>query len=832
MNGGWLLVVRAMSRHRLRVLLGLLAVALGMAAILGISIAETAIGSQASAAQAARAGSSDLDVRVSASDALSVEEAAHLGQIRGVAASAPLYEKRVIARDASGSVNGVTVNLVAVNQGGVALRAVSLASGRLPRADSSSEIAIDGTLSTAVTGSGTPLRIGDEIQLTTGTGPDTFTVVGLTAGTEGGPAFTRGAVYIGQAEMLSAFRLGLRTPLVALRLQPGTDPASVAQQVGVELGPRATVVDPRGTAGDPLAGLHPLLLLVSGLSLLVGGGVVMNSVYLAASERRREIGLLRAAGASTAQVVRLFLRESIVTALLAIPVGLAGGALLGAALVGAFAAPDLPAPALGIDWRICVAAAGIAVGIAIIAAALPAFAAGRAPVLTALRPHPSADREEMRPILVMLIPLATITAIGLFLWGGSVQSAAGVGCLLVAAISALPLVAPVVARLLAGLARPVSAQAPTAARTLGRRRNRTALTAGGLGLSIALAVGMSAVTESALSASDGWVSHLFGGDAVITSAVTQTDALADAVGGTPGLTVVSRIRLFGADAIGSEGSQSAVIAALDSAAENRHGALQIDGDRAAALNALAASRPAVIVPAGLASLNGWRSGQTLTLSTGAATVTALVSGIAAHTYPSGDGRETVVMDRAAAIRAFGAEAAGFDLLDVDTHGSPAVAGGAAVRYGMQSESVDELRAAARGALSHAAGILLAASAVAVIIAMLAVIDTLLVNARQGAREIALLRAVGLGRRQALRLGLTEATLLAATGAVCGLAMGAVVIVPLISAAQAPGFDLGYVYPLSTALLVLATVVVASLAAAVLPARRVAGARIADAIRSD
>ena len=108
----------------------------------------------------------------------------------------------------------------------------------------------------------------------------------------------------------------------------------------------------------------------------------------------------------------------------------------------------------------------------------------------------------------------------------------------------------------------------------------------------------------------------------------------------------------------------------------------------------------------------------------------------------------------------------------------------------------------------------------------------LVNARQGTRDLALLRAAGLSRRRALRLVLTEAGLLATTGTFLGVAAGCGLALPLLRAGSSPGFEPQFVLPLGTAAAALAAVVVGSLLAAALPARRASRAAIVSAIRHD
>ena len=212
---------------------------------------------QAGEAQLQQAGASSLDVRVDSGTGLAPEQITTLTDLPGVAQAVPLYEKRVNAGPAGGSLQGATVTLVGLQDSSAALRSVSVVAGRLPLPGSTSEVAIDEGLSTTLTGGfGSPIKIGQKIQMITGTGPDLFQVVGFTSGTSGGPSFTRDAVFVDDAAMLGPFGLGLHTPLVALRFAPGATVTAVSSRGArqVRIGgdhlrsPRGRI---RTTAGSP-----------------------------------------------------------------------------------------------------------------------------------------------------------------------------------------------------------------------------------------------------------------------------------------------------------------------------------------------------------------------------------------------------------------------------------------------------------------------------------------------------------------------------------------------------------------------------------------------------
>ncbi len=153
------------------------AVALGIAVVLAVQIAIQGLTVQAGEAKLQQAGASSLDVRVDSGAGLAPAQITTLSELPGVVQAVPLYEKQVTAGPAGSSLEGTTVTLVGLQDASAALRTVSVVAGRLPRPGSTSEVALDEGLSTALTGGfGTPIEIGQKIQLVTQTGPDLFRV--------------------------------------------------------------------------------------------------------------------------------------------------------------------------------------------------------------------------------------------------------------------------------------------------------------------------------------------------------------------------------------------------------------------------------------------------------------------------------------------------------------------------------------------------------------------------------------------------------------------------------------------------------------------------------
>jgi len=242
--------------------------------------------------------------------------------------------------------------------------------------------------------------------------------------------------------------------------------------------------------------------------------------------------------------------------------------------------------------------------------------------------------------------------------------------------------------------------------------------------------------------------------------------------------------------------------------------------------------PSFLEPAGLAAATGWTVGTQLPVQTQKGIVYFTIVGIVSHSFPAGDGGESLVMADDLARTYFGSTASGFDDLVITTRGPSTALAATATSYGMRAVPVSVIESDARAALQHSIGLVLAIALVSVIIAMLAVVNTLLVNVRQGTRELALLRAVGLGSRQAMRRVLTEAGLLAGAATLIGVAAGCLIAIPMLQASTTSTFAPGFVFPFETVIVLLLVVVLAAVVATIGPARRAVRTSVLSALRHE
>jgi putative ABC transport system permease protein len=821
----WPLIRQSLRRRPLRIVITATAVVLGTAALLSSQIVLSRLLTNAQQSALTRAGASDLDVRVGSGLDLTPAQITALQAIPGVSQAAPLYEKRVNALPSVTGTSGPVVSVVAVHNKTVALRQVSLAGGRLPADGSRNEVAVDVAVAHALT-PGVKTPIGSNIALQTATGPDEFRVVGLVADIGGGPGFVTSPVIVSETAIHSAFALNIRAPLVALALRSGTSTDQVAAAVRHLLGARAVAVDPRDSGVVGLAQVDTLVDFVAALAVLLGAVVVANSVAFSANERRSDLALLRAAGASSAMVARLLVTE---VAIIAVPAAVAGagcGLLLGE-LFSRLAAGSVPPSPQPVSVLALLLAPAVGVVAAVGGAFVPAITAARANIMEGLRPVVSERHSPRNNIVVLMAPAAAALAILAFAQGGTLTVAFGTALLLGAAVAILPLIAPPAIRLVALPLALFSADARQAAANLIKRRQRTSLTQVGLVVSTAVTVAIAAVSTSALQSSDEWVGQLFVGNTLIKSPVTEPDSLVAAFATSKQAGDVSAVRIMSVPV----DEQTVGVAVIDPLQYQRGGGLEVSTpSRQTAFKALT-QKGNVLVPALLAGSNGWGVGTKLSAVSANQTVTLTVAGVVDHGFPAGEDRETLIMGRDAAVAAFGNQAQGFDDLELNAS-DPSAAESEALRYGLSATPITTIQDAARQAVDRPLGLLQSLTAIAVVIAMLATINTLLLNIRAGVRELALLRAVGLSKRRARSLMLCEASLLSISGILIGVCVGALVAVPLLSVGSTLTFTLDYQFPVLTALGLVVVVVWLTLLISTRPSRRAAAQSIVSALRQE
>ena len=463
--------------------------------------------------------------------------------------------------------------------------------------------------------------------------------------------------------------------------------------------------------------------------------------------------------------------------------GLGLGALLAVAMVAfvrTVGSVTLDRPALPLDALAVALIVGI--GVTIAAALEPARRASRIQPVEALKPRldlPGSRTARLRWLVVVFVVVALVGVLVLprAAGGSGIAQALAVYAALLVGTLLIPVVLPAVARVAgAPFAVLLRFEERLARSSVVRDRSRTALTLGGLTIGLAMIVALGGVGEHARAAAAGWIASVVPGDVVVTSIrpiAADEGVIDDLKTGVPGLARVSPIATFDVALQGTRTDAAAVVGA-DMAADGR--LRFVAGDRAAALAALDAGG-STIVPVALADRLGLTVGRSVAVpTTNGGRLELKVAGIVERSIPGKSG-EAMLVGWTDATTSLGV--AGADVFAVRfAAGAPASA-----RTALQSKAnelalevvpLDQIEGAISDALGRIFGLFDALAAVAVLIAALGIVNTLTMNVIERVREIGILRAAGMTRRQVWRSVVVEAGVLGLAGAILGIVLGLVV----------------------------------------------------------
>lgn len=704
-----------------------------------------------------------------------------------------------------------------------------LADGRLP--ERSGEVVLNRGAAEAG-----KLSIGDTTVLRT-PDPVRVTVVGLA--TFGGEDGMAQVTYTGMTRA-DAEKYLMPEPggaaSIQVRAGPGTGQEELAESLravlpsGVEAitGQESAEENQEMISGQFLSLFTTLLLVFSGIVLLVATFSIHNTFAIVVAQRTRENALLRALGASRRQVVGATLAEASVVALVASAAGLLGGIGIAAGMRALFPVIGFPFPegplVIGALSMLLPLAVGVAVCLG--SALLPAVRAGRTAPLAALRETAVDDSgaSRTRSVVGTVVGLAGIGTIlaGVLATPSLVLAGTGAVLALAAFVVLGPVASSYAVRLLgAPLDRLRGVSGALARRNALRSPKRTAATATALMIGVAV-VSLFTVFGASLKATmDRTVSRSFAGDLAVSVPAFGGGGSGLSPRLTPALAelpeVGSAVGLGrGVAEVGGAGRQLTVTdpAALAEGFDLGSVDGSFDGFGA---NDIAVSRPG-------ADDRNLRTGSTVQLTfTDGRKETFTVKAVYERSELAGD----YVITRAAW--------APHRTQDADTlvsvtfrDGVPAAEARAAVEkaaapFGNPDvQTRDEYAETSAGAIDMMLTLIYALLALAVVIALLGIANTLTLAVHERTRELGLLRAVGQTRAQLRAMVRWESVLVAAFGTAGGLALGGLLGWVIVKAAEGAG-DTPFAFAVPPAQLMVVGVVglTAGAIAGWRPARRAA-----------
>ena len=623
-----------------------------------------------------------------------------------------------------------------------------------------------------------------------------------------------GAPGVGQAELARAVET----------LLPSGFEAATGDDVAAEI---------QGLIGTALDFLTTFLLVFGAIALVVGTFLIVNTFSILVAQRSRELALLRALGASRGQVTRSVLAEAFVVGLLGSTVGLLLGFGLAAGLRLLFATfgLDLESTPLVLRPRTAVVAYVVGVLVTMVAAYAPARRASRVPPVAAMRDEVALPETSVRRRTVVAAVLALLGA-GLLAWGlgGASNAVLTVGLGVLAVLLGVALAAPVLSRpVLAVLgrvyARLFGAVGRLAWQNARRQPRRTAATASALMIGLSLVTTMSIIGASVNASIERTVRADFPGDLVISNAVgiPFSSSVADDVAQVPGVERVAALQAvsgrLGEDGLpalaGDLDDVEAVVAPdyVEGRAPRTAEEVVLDTDYA---EDVALEVGSTVVFAAAEGLEGVEVSVVGLYEPSQ----ALQGGLVSRELLDGSG--IARQDAFVAVRAF----EGVDVRELDRAVEEVVADVPTVTV----QDREEFTEGQRDRIDQLLLLIYALLGLALVIAILGIVNTLALSVVERTREVGLLRAIGLSRRQLRRMVRLESVAIALLGAALGIGTGLGFGTVLQRSVADQGVEVLAIPWTQLALYVLAAVVVGVLAA-VLPARRAARLDVLRAIGS-
>jgi putative ABC transport system permease protein len=771
------LIVRSFRARPGRAMMTLGSVIIGVAGVVSVGLAMTTTRGAYKQMYDALAGRAALEVVAAAGSRFAEKITYKLSHLPGVAAAVPSMQRPTVLYHAHHKAKVLALGIDP--QLDRKVHDYDVAEGEFFSGG-------DGALLEVSFARSLDIKLQDDIRLLTPRGLKTIRVVGFLA-PRGVAGFAQGAaVFLPLATAQRLFGTRGQVDSIQIVIKRGAKEKDVEGEIANALPAGLKVRPPAGRtqlAEDTLGRTEQALEVAGAVSLVLAAFIIINTFLMNISERRKQLATLRAIGATRRQIVRLLMGEGLVLGSvgtgLGILAGFGGAYLLTRAMERLLAAP---LPAVVITWQPPLLGAVLGMIVSLASTYLPAYRASKISPLEGLRSI-SKFEVEPAPLWVTLLGIALLAAGG-GLMAASVQNVvdpsnmvlAGViclfGCVLLLPVSLRPAAAVLGAVL--GLILPIEAQ--LAKRQVLRRRIRTALTAAVLFGAISAGIGIGLTILANVRDVKTWAKRTIIGDyfvrAMMPDMATGTSAdvpetLRQEIQDVPGVNYVASVRLVRGEAAG----QPVLIIAKEFLPGER---LPLDlrtGDPDAIRKRL--TKDEVVIGMMLAQKSDLTAGDEIEIDTPQGKRSLRIAGVA-NEYAAGG--MTVFMERATAERVLGIEGVTAYIIK----GEPSMLSSveAALRTicdrdGLLLQSQAATHRFIDTMINGAVGGLWVLLALCFLVASFGIVNTLTMNVLEQTRELALLRAVAMTRRQMRRMIICQAAIIGLIGLVPGAAAGAI-----------------------------------------------------------
>jgi len=686
------------------------------------------------------------------------------------------------------------------------------------------------------------------VSLGTALGPRQFTVRGVMKSSGLASAFGGNLAIMDIYAAQKMFGRGRTFDRIDLAVKPGRTIAECQRELRAALGPGFQIDPPsgRGQQFESMTAAYSMMVNISSLfALFIGMFIIYNSFAIAVTQRRSEIGILRALGATRGQIRWLFLGESAVTGLVGSIGGLAFGLLIArgiAASIGSLISDVYgvaqQADEIATSPSLLALALGIGIATSMIAALIPARSAARVDPVQALQKGKyqvlSAGESRARAVAAVVLGAASLACLGgqsrVVFYGGY----------MLAVVAAL-LLGPLLSLELAKAIRPVlrwlrPVEGALAADSLIQAPRRTSASVAALMLSLALVVAFAGMARASYDSIIDWMETALNPDLfvapsedIVVRSMRFPPSMGPELAAIPG---VARVQMVRDARVIFRGTPVMIVAAEVQSLSETARRPAVAGD-AHEMYRLTASGRGLMVSDNLAQLQHLKVGETLEIPAPEGVVRLPIVGIVVD---YSDQQGTILMDRSVFVRFWRDDSVNvFRLYLAKGASVPDVKQRILERYAGERQvfvlTNGELKAYILKVTGQWFGLTSVQIAVAVLVAILGIVNTLTVSITDRRRELGVLQAVGGLHSQIRRTIWIEALSIGVLGLVLGFALGAVNLYYILEVVHRDiaGMRLDYEFPFQVALALVPTILAAAFVAAIWPAESAVHGSLVEAL---
>ena len=701
------------------------------------------------------------------------------------------------------------------------------------------------------------LAVDSELPLGTVEGEKRFTVRGVMKSSGLTSAFGGNLAIMDVYAAQRMFGRGRTFDRIDLAVRPGRTIDDAEAELGAMLGPGFRVEPPsgRGQQFEAMLAAYSMMVSISSLfALFIGMFIIYNSFAIAVTQRRSEIGILRALGATRGQIRRLFLGESAITGIIGSLGGVAFGILIARGIASSIGAliSDVygvaqQANELATSPTLLLVAMGIGVITSIVAAAIPAHQAACVDPVHALQKGKyqvlSAGESRARVMAAAILGAISmaclvVPALGGSAFGGSrVVFYTGYALVIVAALLLSPLLSLALARAIRPVLkwiRPV--EGVLAADSLIQAPRRTSASVAALMLSLALVVAFAGMARASYDTIIDWMETTLNPDlfvlpsqSIVVRTIRFPKTMGPELAAVPGVERVQMVR--DARIVFRETPVMVIAIEIESVAQTA-GRRPVAGDPEVMYRRAAAGQ-GLIISDNLAQLQHLSLGDVLEVPAPAGLIRLPIVGIV---IDYSDQQGAILMDRTLFERYWHDDAVNvFRVYLKPGAAVPDVRQRILERYaGTRQVFVltnAELKQYILKVTDQWFGLTSVQIAVAVLVAILGIVNTLTVSITDRRRELGVLQAVGALHGQIRRTIWIEALSIGCIGLTLGFALGAINLYYILQIVHQDiaGMRLEYAFPTNIVLALVPTILAAAFVAAIWPAESAVHGSLVEAL---